>query len=184
MPADKDHPRSRGVYLCGECAAYVANGSSPLARGLRSVSQVQSLENWIIPARAGFTSPPTQDFGPLPDHPRSRGVYSSAPSSGSSSPGSSPLARGLLTGLRSRRSRPGIIPARAGFTTTCSTRSSSTPDHPRSRGVYSVIVVSETGQRGSSPLARGLRGGTVEVTVQGRIIPARAGFTRGRPQPC
>ena len=50
-------------------------------------------------------------------------------------------------------------------------------DHPRSRGVYSPIIISSARAAGSSPLARGL-----PVVGRGRfasrgIIPARAGFT-------
>ena len=51
-----------------------------------------------------------------------------------------------------------IIPARAGFTP--STPSSTPPsrDHPRSRGVYFSFSAAIPRPRGSSPLARGLRG--------------------------
>ena len=40
-----------------------------------------------------------------------------------------------------------------------------------------MTVVSETGQRGSSPLARGLPVGPDLVRGDRGIIPARAGFT-------
>ena len=74
-----------------------------------------------------------------------------------------------------------IIPARAGFTRSCRTvRRRRRRDHPRSRGVYARILDYGEAGCGSSPLARGL----LEVhTIFGefeRIIPARAGFTRGR----
>ena len=52
-----------------------------------------------------------------------------------------------------------IIPARAGFTRRCPGSSSSEPDHPRSRGVYLLCDGVVVGASGSSPLARGLRGG-------------------------
>ena len=50
-----DHPRSRGVYALSMNQATVDQGSSPLARGLRS--EVTDFEHvpGIIPARAGFT---------------------------------------------------------------------------------------------------------------------------------
>ena len=55
-------------------------------------------------------------------------------------------------------------------------------DHPRSRGVYEGVL-EEVGDRpGSSPLARGLRGGHEARRQPGGIIPARAGFT-SRSQP-
>ena len=137
---------------------------------------------WIIPARAGFTSPVHVRRVPGRDHPRSRGVYSSFGTSSPRACGSSPLARGLPSAskpsLRARR----IIPARAGFTCSAATSAAAPADHPRSRGVYPPRRRRRACGRGSSPLARGLRLGAVEdVEVEG-IIPARAGFT-GRAGP-
>ena len=79
----------------------------------------------------------------------------------------------------------GIIPARAGFTTTGSWPPSPTRDHPRSRGVYSMSTTTIRPVNGSSPLARGLRRGQGRHLAAARIIPARAGFTGrpGRPRP-
>ena len=56
------------------------------------------------------------------------------------------------------RDRTGIIPARAGFTPRAAVRARPTRDHPRSRGVYVIVVGGERNDVGSSPLARGLRG--------------------------
>ena len=74
--------------------------------------------------------------------------------------------------------RPGIIPARAGFTGRTSDRIWCRGDHPRSRGVYYTERGDDKVQEGSSPLARGLH--TADRPGRGavRIIPARAGFTR------
>ena len=71
-----------------------------------------------------------------------------------------------------------IIPARAGFTRGVADAASVLRDHPRSRGVYGRIIHQAGKSAGSSPLARGLHavGGVSEFF--GRIIPARAGFTR------
>ena len=52
-------------------------------------------------------------------------------------------------------------------------------DHPRSRGVYRILVASGIFRLGSSPLARGLLVDTESPTITARIIPARAGFTPG-----
>ena len=94
-----------------------------------------------------------------PDHPRSRGVYQSQDSQ--------------------VQHRPGIIPARAGFTDSGHRRSPLWSDHPRSRGVYAVEDFTTVPGSGSSPLARGLRA-VAEVVARCRgIIPARAGFTNG-----
>ena len=50
-----DHPRSRGVYSRERIFLTPDQGSSPLARGLRSSPSSQRTEIRIIPARAGFT---------------------------------------------------------------------------------------------------------------------------------
>ena len=133
---ERDHPRSRGVY--GRCrrARQWCRGSSPLARGLPEDALEAGDLLGIIPARAGFTRAQRSRWPAGPDHPRSRGVYAAIMRHTSAVAGSSPLARGLPVSVALLFCRFRIIPARAGFTTTSSTRSSSTPDHPRSRGVY------------------------------------------------
>ena len=156
-------------------------GSSPLARGLHLVQvRGRALER-IIPARAGFT-PRRPPWPTRPrDHPRSRGVYCGAGSSAVRGRGSSPLARGLQ-GFRIRiATQRRIIPARAGFTRRSRARSAATADHPRSRGVYDPGVQGRRPDRGSSPLARGLRWLAGAHGGAGGIIPARAGFTLADP---
>ena len=80
-----------------------------------------------------------------------------------------------------------IIPARAGFTFYVRDSRSSQKDHPRSRGVYSDLLLNQSGKRGSSPLARGLLIIERRAVPDRGIIPARAGFTvmmcRGTPRP-
>ena len=214
----QDHPRSRGVYINPGTWTGDMYGSSPLARGLPGISQVNRLHTGIIPARAGFTAQSGSRPAPRRDHPRSRGVYDWAsdrvvPGKGSSplarglpsllllpargegiiparagfteaiftprcnTGGSSPLARGLRVHRSVRNGRHRIIPARAGFTTVSTLTLMSMKDHPRSRGVYSPVIFGKPIKEGSSPLARGLLPSHIRETNQGRIIPARAGFT-------
>ena len=90
----------------------------------------------IIPARAGFTSFPRMDAHYGEDHPRSRGVYIEYERPTEINDGSSPLARGLQMYALYSKPRPGIIPARAGFTTVRTHVCHTSRDHPRSRGVY------------------------------------------------
>ena len=73
--------------------------------------------------------------------------------------------------------RPGIIPARAGFTVPRQSSSRSSRDHPRSRGVYAGGGRCVLTQAGSSPLARGLPSPPQPTSAESGIIPARAGFT-------
>ena len=176
-----DHPRSRGVYALNQSWHGSGGGSSPLARGLRYSSWASAKSLRIIPARAGFTAwSGTTAPGP-PDHPRSRGVYSSRTRGLVGVPGSSPLARGLPAHRRGPHHPRRIIPARAGFTSGVCPRRPPRSDHPRSRGVYRSLVYSSSCVTGSSPLARGLPGAAPAEEVQEGIIPARAGFTAPGP---
>ena len=156
-----------------------AAGSSPLARGLHRHPHGDVRRRRIIPARAGFTSTVAQAVKDGSDHPRSRGVYSSPNIGPVKSPGSSPLARGLLVDWLVNTAWPWIIPARAGFTSSWRSPARVTSDHPRSRGVYTVENAGEFATSGSSPLARGLLKFGAQLLWFGRIIPARAGFTPG-----
>ena len=70
-----------------------------------------------------------------------------------------------------------IIPARAGFTDLMVEKGGNRADHPRSRGVYPNEGLWTATVTGSSPLARGLHGGSESGQDACRIIPARAGFT-------
>ena len=153
----RDHPRSRGVYLV---SAGVGGGGGG-----------------IIPARAGFTTRGRVAPRMAGDHPRSRGVYFSMSSRRLHTDGSSPLARGLLVVVSGRVFSCGIIPARAGFTDTLSCHNRLVGDHPRSRGVYGPWGSPMWWWGGSSPLARGLRARRVVLRPGRGIIPARAGFT-------
>ena len=134
---ERDHPRSRGVYRARLRNASEVGGSSPLARGL--------------PGSSRGNRPPRMD------HPRSRGVYSLDRSNVATRSGSSPLARGLRCPTASASLTPGIIPARAGFTSSYKEDMAKARDHPRSRGVYRTPRNGSDRHCGSSPLARGLR---------------------------
>ena len=172
-----DHPRSRGVYRAGAAAGAAGPGSSPLARGLPTLTVLEPNGIGIIPARAGFTRPACGSAFETEDHPRSRGVYGSPSGDCRLHQGSSPLARGLLVGELVRVLPVRIIPARAGFTPEQAPPRSWSPDHPRSRGVYAFVADTVLVVCGSSPLARGLPAYSISMRNSSGIIPARAGFT-------
>ena len=175
----RDHPRSRGVYRTEPVGWAEMEGSSPLARGLHAEHTTFLALHRIIPARAGFTMATQGDWFTNPDHPRSRGVYTSCSRPGRRAAGSSPLARGLLVHYAAPLPALGIIPARAGFTPLLRVSHRGSQDHPRSRGVYRGCGERRRGTDGSSPLARGLRVLARRGAPVSGIIPARAGFTPG-----
>ena len=157
----KDHPRTRGVYAPSGDPHPHPRGSSPHTRGLRSQWRSSPSPARIIPAHAGFTSSP-----PAPTSPRC---------------GSSPHTRGLLGSRLVSSESLRIIPAHAGFTPSPRSHPTSSPDHPRTRGVYLVMGDVMGDPAGSSPHTRGLREAPLEGVQGEGIIPAHAGFTSGTP---
>ena len=115
-------------------------GSSPLARGLLGIHGASGVVRGIIPARAGFTNWVDTPQAYCQDHPRSRGVYECQAILTTRDFGSSSLARGLHYPYARIIVIPGIIPARAGFTTALDRANALAEDHPRSRGVYPFYV--------------------------------------------
>jgi len=87
----------------------------------------------------------------------------------------------VTTGFRGLS--PGIIPAHAGFTCRPTSRPLTPRDHPRTRGVYRLVVEGGVAPRGSSPHTRGLRKRVRQHCDECGIIPAHAGFTRRVPPP-
>ena len=71
----------------------------------------------------------------------------------------------------------GIIPALAGNTAQNSLVSKMPSDHPRSRGEYSLTFLMRMEKLGSSPLSRGIPGGSIPLPPFSGIIPALAGNT-------
>ena len=176
----RDHPRLRGVYTSRPAPHGYGVGSSPLARGLRQEPVPRGPRAGIIPACAGFTGHAVVVTYMDRDHPRLRGVYDFGSCNIMLDRGSSPLARGLLLLRAVAAQVRGIIPACAGFTRSSLSARRLCRDHPRLRGVYRARPRSTAPGWGSSPLARGLPGGSVAPAVRSRIIPACAGFTRRR----
>ena len=172
----------RGVYFIVMVGAMGGIGSSPLARGLPQAPKPGRRLGGIIPACAGFTTAIRLTRASTKDHPRLRGVYDIGVQSPVTSPGSSPLARGLLTAGSINSGWRRIIPACAGFTKDGEWTDGEPQDHPRLRGVYLRCAAGRPAPKGSSPLARGLRCHSEDRVDGGGIIPACAGFTscRGR----
>ena len=111
-----DHPRSRGEYSDTGLSDFVAQGSSPLSRGILQLVGIVNTRHRIIPALAGNTPQALLLQRTPADHPRSRGEYATVCPAVTFCPGSSPLSRGIQIGVKGRHI--------------------SFVDHPRSRGEY------------------------------------------------
>ena len=110
------HPRSRGEHWSSWRVMVSVYGSSPLARGTQVQGVSGSGRERLIPARAGNTPSVRRRSHCRPAHPRSRGEHISAPEPIMAPAGSSPLARGTLSGRRDCCELLRLIPARAGNT--------------------------------------------------------------------
>ena len=173
-----DHPRSRGEYARPRRTPIGSLGSSPLSRGIHSVSSGLLPVLGIIPALAGNTLTRAFSSASSRDHPRSRGEYFWAARPVYASRGSSPLSRGIQGRRVCRAPSPGIIPALAGNTRTSNTLPPAHRDHPRSRGEYFSSSCTVWCTNGSSPLSRGILHQCRRARTQQRIIPALAGNTK------
>ena len=172
-----DHPRSRGEHASACLRSTIRAGSSPLARGAPGSGAAPREPPRIIPARAGSTGRPAARRPGSADHPRSRGEHGHPDVPHRGQAGSSPLARGALSGRVPVLGVVGIIPARAGSTVVGVRVTEEDRDHPRSRGEHPRVVGRGVGGRGSSPLARGAQCELHKIGQAARIIPARAGST-------
>ena len=157
-------------------------GSSPLARGTLGARTATVAIKGLIPARAGNTV-----FAvvlPIGDgaHPRSRGEHCVGRVGAAGDPGSSPLARGTQAIGMIVTTFTGLIPARAGNTSSSCSYGGIVRAHPRSRGEHMSFEQAATRRKGSSPLARGTLKPLVSFTVCRGLIPARAGNTKPNHQ--
>ena len=155
-----------------------AVGSSPLARGGPPGLRVERRLTGLIPARAGRTSRQTCRCRSTRAHPRSRGADALYQALRQGEAGSSPLARGGPGQRDGNAALPGLIPARAGRTTTATWPRRRRRAHPRSRGADTAILHPLGGSSGSSPLARGGQPLYGRCEPPRGLIPARAGRTR------
>ena len=153
------HPRSRGEHTIHHWGVLGQKGSSPLARGARSGGGLRRRHRRLIPARAGSTWGRGRSASSTRAHPRSRGEHQAGPAEPVLPTGSSPLARGAPSLPAAVIAAQRLIPARAGSTRRRPTPPAAGPAHPRSRGEHRMTGETNVPSGGSSPLARGARGG-------------------------
>ena len=152
-------------------------GSSPLSRGIPPPAGATAPHGGIIPALAGNTLFTDTNTYSMMDHPRSRGEYWAENYAPRRFRGSSPLSRGIQIWVYSGDGKIRIIPALAGNTRSDALPLAHRPDHPRSRGEYSLGIAGGLFFSGSSPLSRGIPVMFTTDTGTVRIIPALAGNT-------
>ena len=171
------HPRSRGENIAAAPCCGTTPGSSPLTRGKHGAEPGESLDQGLIPARAGKTDEEPRRGGAQRAHPRSRGENSVGGLGGGDRLGSSPLTRGKLESCEVRQGVGGLIPAHAGKTSSRKPSSKTLRAHPRSRGENHGLPIGEGHVPGSSPLTRGKPTTARWQGTHPGLIPAHAGKT-------
>ena len=131
----------------------------------------------LIPARAGNTDTMFLARSPMRAHPRSRGEHACVELSRASREGSSPLARGTHALIARAEAREGLIPARAGNTSSLILMLSDVRAHPRPCGEHTPHKRGFNTEAGSSPPVRGAPVTSSSPRVRIGLIPARAGST-------
>ncbi len=150
-------------------------GSSPHARGTHHLIFPDVRNVRFIPACAG-NAPSKHPLTYLQTvHPRMRGERQKTPQCCRPKTGSSPHARGTLTGERPVRRKSRFIPACAGNAARCCGRRCCTAVHPRMRGERHGAPTARVEAGGSSPHARGTRALGGRAFLNQRFIPACAG---------
>ena len=178
------HPRA-----CGENHAQLMllisdHGSSPRVRGKPCSHWYRPRRARLIPARAGKTSPKTEPRSPSAAHPRACGENWKDLADAAQKQGSSPRVRGKLLRGPDDPAPLGLIPARAGKTSSSPPAQSGTWAHPRACGENLARAAGLGGGRGSSPRVRGKLAPHVGAEGDEGLIPARAGKTRDQsPRP-
>ncbi len=169
------HPRVRGERQGGQRPTWSGLGSSPRARGTRSLGRLWAAGARFIPACAGNASSPPPSRREPAVHPRVRGERRPEDRLGREIAGSSPRARGTRSRHARRRRNQRFIPACAGNAPAGAAEASSSTVHPRVRGERPRIRQTTTRATGSSPRARGTQARRRPAPQPDRFIPACAG---------
>ena len=128
------HPRMRGERWCGRLKVAGLNGSSPHARGTRTIRRTCVHPYRFIPACAGNAVVQWARLLKQWVHPRMRGERLGVSAVVGSAGGSSPHARGTLEGYLDGLPEHRFIPACAGNARSPRGRRSRPSVHPRMRG--------------------------------------------------
>ena len=176
-PGGPAHPRMRGEHSSHAKISPRSPGSSPHARGARSLPHGEGYRARLIPACAGSTQDYDAAYMIDRAHPRMRGEHGTRLGRYAYLGGSSPHARGAHQRDPCTPVGGGLIPACAGSTLVCHGEGVGFAAHPRMRGEHPAWDGLNRDPRGSSPHARGAREPAGPRVHLNGLIPACAGST-------
>ena len=174
------HPRAGGENCETLIVSQSPHGSSPRGRGKRRGDGVSVAAAGLIPARAGKTRRRSRTIDGRKAHPRAGGENPARAGRRHHWWGSSPRGRGKPSRHTNLGVCLGLIPARAGKTSSSTPRAATRKAHPRAGGENYGRVEETADGRGSSPRGRGKLLQCFECQPGRGLIPARAGKTAAR----
>ena len=151
------HPRAGGENGVGVSRAGHCAGSSPRGRGKLPPAFSHQAGWRLIPARAGKTEGRGGSLDGFGAHPRAGGENTPTTARPPTVTGSSPRGRGKLIGLLILIILVGLIPARAGKTSSQRYSVAASVAHPRAGGENPINIRPGDVVEGSSPRGRGKR---------------------------
>ena len=179
VPTLGAHPRACGENSSDFSSSSFFSGSSPRVRGKPTCVGKMFGCARLIPARAGKTG--ASRSCPLPSraHPRACGENTVRETGSVLRRGSSPRVRGKPGPCSDPPTPARLIPARAGKTSTPTSKAYPRRAHPRACGENNHQTLPDPPHWGSSPRVRGKPLSPLTPSASVRLIPARAGKTQG-----
>ena len=170
----------RGEYVETKFMNSTNSGSPPLAWGI--LFGAESVDSFvrITPTCVGNTQrqpPPGFQFR---DHPHLRGEYPVSGSQSGERLGSPPLAWGIRHQSNPPKVKEGITPTCVGNTQHTPQQLYQSQDHPHLRGEYASPSKNLAPEKGSPPLAWGIRLSITRRPATYRITPTCVGNTLGQ----
>ena len=150
-----DHPHTRGDHASSTWNVAARTGSSPHAWGPLQGLRGRRGRAGIIPTRVGTTIVHPARAACFRDHPHTRGDHRYRRHANWISKGSSPHAWGPPSARASPRPCTGIIPTRVGTTEPRTASTTTSWDHPHTRGDHPATAIVRAECPGSSPHAWG-----------------------------
>ena len=164
---------ARGESTAPSGPRHPPSGAHPRTRGVDRIAPwTTPAPPWLIPARGESTRPSRRTASTGRAHPRTRGVDAGGVRGSEVPEGSSPHAGSRRAGLDATHRRGGLIPARGESTCAGTLRRSSSPAHPRTRGVDLLPWIKMPNAQGSSPHAGSRPDALPGDQTQQGLIPA------------
>ena len=176
-------PRTRVIPAwAGNTSEHSTYGSSPRGRGTHRLGVARRQRERVIPAWAGNTAPGSSPSSRPSGHPRVGGEHYSGTDINDSDAGSSPRGRGTLCTVHLNKAEARVIPAWAGNTPRCPSRSRHRPGHPRVGGEHTRAAACASASLAGHPRVGGEHIATRDGIIGHRCAPSYTSSSGSSPR--